>query len=526
MASNEFYSINDIQSQLQCSYCKNRIDIPKFLPCGNTICSKCETSYIQSSDKECKSCADIHQIPLNGFPVIKLVAELLKIAPAKVYRGCVHQKTMDLVNEIGILNKNLQEHMKNISWVVSDYCDMLRTCVDIKTESEITLLNNHRDLFLSKIDSYEKQCKEKYNCESLKLEEFILKVNSNYTKWTQFLNKESISDQETSLVLNQATEQMNDLLILRSKFEKSIFGSRKLVFYENKKKTPSSILGLITDYAHQFKEMQFSYKTEQTQAYYKPSLVKINEKTVCLASVQKRSINNRSPVFNLKLTIITNGAVIKEVEERMESNHYNFYSSLILKDCLLVNFLQYNGSQAVFKIYDFNLNLIKSVKQECLFSVFFTNEKLIYGYSLFNFVWAIFDRNLNLIESIGLADGSAYPFIMNSASQVELKYGHLFSYFNRELRVVDNEKRTLLVSLKLDEKIFPNPTFVTPCSCNTFYVIDSLSKTIKSFDFEFNCLHELKLDSVFQISSVSQTHDGEIVFYDHAAATAYLYGND
>ena len=521
MASNEFYSIHDIQKQLHCSYCEHRIDIPKILPCGNTICSKCETSFIQSSEKECKSCSQVHAIPTKGFIINKVVAELLKITPAKVYRGEVHKQATDLVSEIGILNKNLEDRKNNVDSIVADYCDVLRTCVDIKTESEINQLNNFRDLLLEKIDKYEKECKDR-SIEKLKLEKFIKECNENHAKWAQFLNKENISDKETSVVLEEATKQMNVLNKFRNKFENSIFGSRKLVFYENKKQISPSILGLIIECVSQKQQIQFNYRTEEAQVYYKPSLVKINDTTVCLASSIEYP-NDSFTDFRLKLTIITDGAVIKEVEEYMDSDYFNYYSTLILKDCLLVYFFQSSTGQAVFKTYDFDLNLIKSVNQEFFFSELFTDEKLIYGYSLNTSLWLIFDENLNSIESIAIGNGSAYPFIKHKDSQIELKYGHLFSYFNRELRVVDNEKRTLLMNLKLDEKTFPNPTFVRPCSSNLFYVIDSTSKTVQTFDFEFNYFHEFKIDSVAEISSVSLTNDGDIVFYDYKATTAYLF---
>ena len=44
-----FYDKNQLDSELLCKYCEGRIEIPKILPCGETICSLCE-STIQASD--------------------------------------------------------------------------------------------------------------------------------------------------------------------------------------------------------------------------------------------------------------------------------------------------------------------------------------------------------------------------------------------------------------------------------------------------------------------------------------------
>jgi hypothetical protein len=39
-----FYEAKEIDNQLLCKQCEGRLDIPKILPCGETICSFCETS--------------------------------------------------------------------------------------------------------------------------------------------------------------------------------------------------------------------------------------------------------------------------------------------------------------------------------------------------------------------------------------------------------------------------------------------------------------------------------------------------
>ena len=520
MASNEFFLINDIQKELYCSHCENRLDVPKILPCGRTICSKCETFYIHSSDKECKSCSQVHEIPSNGLPVNELVAKFLTKAPATVYRGEVHKQTMETVNQISVMIKNLQDQKNNVDSIVADYCDMLRTCVDIKTESEINQLNIIRDLFLEKIDKYEKECKDRSN-EKLKLEKFIKECNENHAKWAQFLNKENISDKETSVVLKEATKQVNVLNEFRNKFENSIFGSRKLVFYDSIKQTSPSILGLITSCVNQKLDLQFNYRANKAKAYIKPILIKIDDKTVFMA-VSLQLKNGTSDFYQSKLSIISDGVVVKSISEPLHQFYFNYLAVIAFKGRLVVHF-RTNSIRNAIRMYDVNLNLVKSIDQNYLFSGLFTDEKFIYGYSPSSSQWVVLDENLNLLRSIEIGDGSEYPFIIHKDSQVELKYGYLFSYYKRELRVIDNEKRTALFGFKFEKTDFPNPIFVKPCSSDSIYVIDSTNKTVQAFDFKFTGLHEFKIDCVSQISSVSLTHDGELVVYDYVATTAYLF---
>ncbi len=39
-----FFDTNQINDTLLCSKCEGKVDIPKCLPCGEAICSLCETS--------------------------------------------------------------------------------------------------------------------------------------------------------------------------------------------------------------------------------------------------------------------------------------------------------------------------------------------------------------------------------------------------------------------------------------------------------------------------------------------------
>jgi len=45
-----FYVANKVDQELLCQNCEGKLDIPKILPCGETICSLCETS-IQVNDQ-------------------------------------------------------------------------------------------------------------------------------------------------------------------------------------------------------------------------------------------------------------------------------------------------------------------------------------------------------------------------------------------------------------------------------------------------------------------------------------------
>ncbi len=88
-----YFEINQVNDTLLCQQCKGRLDIPKILPCGETIYLSCET-YIQINDNmfDCFVCEQKHDMPKNGFLISKAILKMLKIEPTKVSRGEVLDK--------------------------------------------------------------------------------------------------------------------------------------------------------------------------------------------------------------------------------------------------------------------------------------------------------------------------------------------------------------------------------------------------------------------------------------------------
>ena len=89
---------SDINNILMCELCHEKYglyDEPKMIPCGLTICGKCEHKIDkQMINKETRtfkclseSCGDEHLKPIKGFPINKAVLSLLTTPLKEVYRG-------------------------------------------------------------------------------------------------------------------------------------------------------------------------------------------------------------------------------------------------------------------------------------------------------------------------------------------------------------------------------------------------------------------------------------------------------
>ncbi len=69
-----FFETNQVNDALICINCEGRLEEPKMLPCGETICSFCVSSFnIVDKMFDCVLCKQKHDMPKNGLPNNKRV---------------------------------------------------------------------------------------------------------------------------------------------------------------------------------------------------------------------------------------------------------------------------------------------------------------------------------------------------------------------------------------------------------------------------------------------------------------------
>lgn len=72
-----FYQILD---ELNCKTCNCKLDEPKILPCGTTICTKCvDLIEVKDSKFKCVSCSNEHIYPADGFITNQALVNLLSL---------------------------------------------------------------------------------------------------------------------------------------------------------------------------------------------------------------------------------------------------------------------------------------------------------------------------------------------------------------------------------------------------------------------------------------------------------------
>ena len=98
-----YFETNQVNDVLLCQQCEGRLEGPKILPCGETICLFCVSSIrINNKMFDCLVCNEKHEMPKNGLLDNKVVMKILSVKPTKVFIGV----TVDL------LEKSLEEIYK------------------------------------------------------------------------------------------------------------------------------------------------------------------------------------------------------------------------------------------------------------------------------------------------------------------------------------------------------------------------------------------------------------------------------
>ena len=152
-----FYDSNKVNNILLCKQCEGRLDIPKNLPCGEAICSICETTLqVLNNNFNCLICKEKHEMPTKGLPTSKPLLEMLSIQPTKISRGKAFdalKKSLDVIqNKRGLIKLGIE----NSTDLRKEHCIDLRNSVQLATEEFIEQVNVLSTKIIEEINEYEK----------------------------------------------------------------------------------------------------------------------------------------------------------------------------------------------------------------------------------------------------------------------------------------------------------------------------------------------------------------------------------
>jgi len=136
-----------INALFNCKICKDVLEDPIILPCGETVC-KAHTDAIKKG--KCMSCSGAHLVPKEGFLENRIVKQQLDLEINKINWN--FSKFKDYQKIIQDLNNNFKETeaiQKDPENYISDYFGELTRQVDLRRETLIEDIHKYSDELIS-----------------------------------------------------------------------------------------------------------------------------------------------------------------------------------------------------------------------------------------------------------------------------------------------------------------------------------------------------------------------------------------
>jgi hypothetical protein len=238
-----FYDTNKVDKILICKYCEGRLDIPKSLPCGEAICTLCETSIqiLEINKFGCLVCKEKHEMPKKGLLIMKPLLELLSIKPDKVSRGKAFDSLLKLLDEIEKKCSYIKLSIEKSSDLVNKHCLDLKNDVQLKAEEAIQQINDISCQTIVIIDEYEKEMIE-YNKNNSKLLDEFNEIAKSVKM--EYLRKYEVDEEMIIKSSEEATNLIKKAELEIENLKNIIFDGRFLMFEKNSQKIEKSILGI------------------------------------------------------------------------------------------------------------------------------------------------------------------------------------------------------------------------------------------------------------------------------------------
>jgi hypothetical protein len=243
-----YFNAYQVNKELLCSNCEGKLDIPKILPCGETICSLCEKSIqVNNQMFDCLVCKDKHEMPKNGFKINKSLSDILATEQTKVSRGEAYDSLKKMSNEIQKNLNLIKLGIENGTDFVKEHCMDLRSDVQLKTEEAIQQINDINSKIIEEIDEYEQKLINFNKTNSKSLDTFnkiVKELESFHTLNNEYLSKNEVDDKLIKKSNEDSTKLVKKAELEIENLKDIIFNGNVLEFERNNEKICKNLLGV------------------------------------------------------------------------------------------------------------------------------------------------------------------------------------------------------------------------------------------------------------------------------------------
>jgi hypothetical protein len=242
-----FYDKEQVDNHLNCKNCNKRFDLPRLLTCGEVICETCLNNIKNvcnvTDEIKCPFCCNVHNMPKNGFPIQKVLMNLLKIEPLNNFRGVLVEElddaTKELSQRLNVLNM-LNENSKNkIKEHGIELRKIINACAEKKRNEVLKLeakLNN-------KMDSYEKEAFEQMK---LIMQKYFEENEEKFKTWNELAEKTTFENVDKLLeAIHDISGLMKEITPQEEVLKKLMDDLEIIYFSDSKGKIYESTLGVL-----------------------------------------------------------------------------------------------------------------------------------------------------------------------------------------------------------------------------------------------------------------------------------------
>ena len=470
-----FYQESEISSLLICPACDCKYEDPRMLACGKIICKFC----VQKLERKfiCSFCSKTHSIPDEGLPECETISKLLSIQPNEVHRS----------DHVKLLKANLDEIEKKIGELsfainngvdfIKEYCIVLRNDVQFATEKAVKEINEFSEEMINKINTYEKERIKDY--QELKEDKneftkFVDEMKNFHIEWVSYLKHFEIKDQEVLNANTRASELKIKSEEQKTKLDNFNFNGRYLKYHKNLNCVEKKVLGLLSPgsveplWFEKLKKVNFKDTLSDCNSILKIEMM--TKETFII------SYNNSSSYSSL--IIIDKNMNIQRTYHYNHPSYGSYFSQLsFTKGKNKIAIVFYCSSRNYFlKALNDNLTEIKSIKtpNNYNYKILGSNDNNILVVCLTTSLnsnhLCIYDWNLQLIKSIGQFSYPNNPFYFpTNIIQLENKNSKYYWFDSNTFNILDETTGIILKTFPVNATKFhvnSNETITIFCNIN------------------------------------------------------------
>jgi len=481
--------------------------------------------YIKNKSLKCKViefkciiCQFDHIMPYNNdFPICEIIMDLLEKKSSHVYRGqSVEQlnSNLDLINhELNQIKCDLNNPIDNIK----EYCMNLRTQVQLSAESIILEISKLNEALVTKINCYENDLLEnvKSNIHEISshFEKPLKEIDEFHKKYSSYLSRSQINEQEVINANYLAVEVINKLKIEKFRLEDHLFNDKLLKFNSNLPNLTYDFIGAL-----QIHNTRVSiHLNDLRQVNVRNLIVDLHQSAEDSVFVEVfddgtlfilfKKMNRDFKYFTLnevksreQYLYITNGEILNlKKTQNLIALNYIYGGQTFIK--ILNQKLEHLHTENLTKKFSYSLELIGASDKHYYFISQNSNNHIF-----------IFNMEMSLVKTFGNANDPEAKFhIPWRIKQLEYTNGLYIWLDNRCLNFVDKLSGQLIKCIEISADSFELD------KNNNIVVFSDTNKRLFYFDLKGDLLREVTLsnfDSTKAFNFFLNKFENKLYFFD------------